>query len=82
MYHASLRTDVLITDRTGGGDSFASGVLAALLEGKDLESAVQWGAAHGILVQETPGDITMVDSKAVLAEVARARTSGGVRASR
>lgn len=82
MYHASLRTDVPITDRTGGGDSFASGVLAALLEGKDLESAVQWGAAHGILVQETPGDITMVDSKAVLAEVARARTSGGVRASR
>jgi 2-dehydro-3-deoxygluconokinase len=82
MYQAPLRTDIPITDRTGGGDSFASGVLAALLQGKDLETAVQWGAAHGILVQETPGDITMVDSKAVLAEVARARASGGVRATR
>ena len=82
MYQAPLRVDVPIADRTGGGDSFASGVLAALLKGKDLETAVQWGAAHGILVQETPGDITMVDSNAVLAEVARARASGGVRATR
>jgi len=82
MFQAPLRVDIPIADRTGGGDSFASGVLAALLNGKDLETAVQWGAAHGILVQETPGDITMVDSKAVLAEVARARASGGVRAIR
>jgi 2-dehydro-3-deoxygluconokinase len=82
MYQAPLRVDVPIADRTGGGDSFASGVLAALLKNKDLETAVQWGAAHGILVQETPGDITMVESNAVFAEVARARASGGVRATR
>ena len=82
MYQAPLRVDIPIADRTGGGDSFASGVLGALLNGENLETAVQWGAAHGILVQETPGDITMVDSKAVLAEVARARASGGVRATR
>ena len=82
MYQAPLRVDVPITDRTGGGDLFASGVLAALLTGKDLETAVQWGAAHGILVQETPGDITMVDLKAVTAEVARACASAGVRATR
>jgi 2-dehydro-3-deoxygluconokinase len=82
MYQAPLRVDVPIADRTGGGDSFASGVLAALLQGKDLETAVQWGAAHGILVQETPGDITMVETKAVLAEVSRARAAGGVRATR
>jgi len=82
MYQAALRTDVPIADRTGGGDSFASGVLAALLKGKDLETAVQWGAAHGILVQETPGDITMVDEKAVLSEVKRAQAGGGVKATR
>jgi 2-dehydro-3-deoxygluconokinase len=82
MYQAPLRVDIPIADRTGGGDSFASGVVAALLQGKDLETAVEWGAAHGILVQETPGDITMVDLKAVLAEVKRARASGGVRATR
>jgi 2-dehydro-3-deoxygluconokinase len=73
---------VPIKDRTGGGDSYTSGVLAALLKGKDLQTAVEWGAAHGILVQETPGDTTMVDQKAVEAEVKRALGGGGVKASR
>jgi 2-dehydro-3-deoxygluconokinase len=82
IYQAPLRVDIPIKDRTGGGDSFASGVLAALLKGKDLQTAVEWGAAHGILVQETPGDITMVDERAVQAEVNRAKASGGVRAQR
>ena len=82
FYTASLRENVPIKDRTGGGDSYASGVLAALLKGKDLQTAVEWGAAHGILVQETPGDITMVDQKAVEAEVKRVLTGGGVKASR
>ena len=82
FYVAPLRRDIPIADRTGGGDSFTSGVLAALLKGKDLETAVQWGAAHGMLVQETPGDITMIDEKAVLAEVKRALAGGGVKASR
>jgi len=82
LHVASIRRDIPIADRTGGGDSFASGVLAALLKGKDLDTAAQWGAAHGMLVQETPGDITMVDEKAVVAEVKRAQSSGGVRAQR
>jgi 2-dehydro-3-deoxygluconokinase len=82
LYVAPVRREIPIADRTGGGDSFASGVLAALLKGKDLDTAVQWGAAHGMLVQETPGDITMVDEKAVLAEVKRALSKGGVRATR
>jgi len=82
FYTAPVRRDIPIADRTGGGDSFASGVLAALLKGKSLEEAVQWGAAHGILVQETPGDITMVDEKAVLAEVKRLSMGGGVKAQR
>lgn len=82
MYEAPLREDVPIADRTGGGDSFLSGALAAMLKGRDMATAVQWGAAHGILVQETPGDITMVDAKAVLAEVKRAQGRGGVRATR
>lgn len=82
LYEAPLRRDVPIADRTGGGDSFASGVLAALLKGHDPATAVQWGAAHGILVQETPGDITMIDERSVLAEVKRAGSGGGVRAQR
>ena len=79
---APVRENVPIRDRTGGGDSFASGVLAALLKGKDLETAVNWGAAHGMLVQETPGDVTMVNQAAVEAEVKRAAGGGGVKAVR
>ncbi len=82
MYQAPLREDIPIADRTGGGDSFASGVLAALLKGKDLATAVQWGAAHGILVQETPGDTTLIEQKLVEAEVKRAQSKGGVKATR
>jgi 2-dehydro-3-deoxygluconokinase len=79
---APARENIPIIDRTGGGDSFASGVIGAILQGKDLETAVQWGAAHGILVQEIPGDVTMVNQKAVESEVKRARSGKGVKAVR
>jgi len=82
FYPATLRENVPIKDRTGGGDSFASGVLAGLLKGKDLKTAAEWGAAHGILVQETPGDFTMVTEKDVEREVKRALAGGGVKAVR
>jgi 2-dehydro-3-deoxygluconokinase len=78
LYQAVVRRNVELADRTGGGDSFVSGVAAALLKGKDLQEAVEWGAAHGILVQETPGDTTMVTQAMVEAEVARATKGGGV----
>jgi len=82
IYQAAVRESVEIADRTGGGDSFVSGVAAALMKGKDLQTAVDWGAAHGICVQETPGDTTMVTQAQVEKEVARARGGGGVSALR
>lgn len=82
MYLAPTRENVEIADRTGGGDSFMSGVAAALLHGNDLQTAVEWGAAHGIMVQETPGDTTMVTMKEVLREMERAKKGGGVSALR
>jgi len=82
FYAAPLRKDVPIIDRTGGGDSFTSGVLAAILKGHNLETAVQWGAAHGILVQETPGDVTLIEQDRLEAEVKRAAGGGGVKAVR
>ena len=82
FYVAPLRERIPIADRTGGGDSFTSGVIAAVLKGNDLETAVQWGAAHGMLVQETPGDTTMVEEDRLLAEVKRAVAGGGVKATR
>ena len=82
IHQAVVRERVEIADRTGGGDSFASGVIAALLTGNSPEDAVQWGAAHGILVQETPGDTTNVKQSDVEKEIARAIKGGGVSALR
>lgn len=82
IHQAAVRERVEIADRTGGGDSFASGVIAALLNELGPDDAVQWGAAHGILVQETPGDTTNVKQKDVLKEIDRAFKGGGVSALR
>ena len=82
MLCATPRENVEIADRTGGGDSFASGVAAALMAGKGLQDAVEWGAAHGVCVQSTPGDTTMVTLKEVAKEVKRAQAGGGVSALR
>ena len=82
VHSATLRENIEITDRTGGGDSFASAVIAAIMEGRSYDQAVEWGAAHGILVQETPGDTTMVSKSMVVSEVIRAQKGGGVSALR
>jgi 2-dehydro-3-deoxygluconokinase len=53
---ATPRRSLEIFDRVGGGDSFASGLLYGLLELGDLQTAVEYGAAHGALAMTTPGD--------------------------
>ena len=67
LFEAAQRRDLEILDRIGGGDSFASGVIYALLTGADAQEAVELGAAHGALAMSTPGDVSM----ATLAEVRR-----------
>jgi 2-dehydro-3-deoxygluconokinase len=69
------RKDLEIFDRVGGGDSFASGLIYGLLEIGDLQSAVEYGAAHGALAMTTPGDTTM----ATLAEVTKLAGGGSAR---
>ena len=82
VHVAAVRENVEIADRTGGGDSFASGVLATLMNGGDADQAVQCGAAHGILAQTTPGDSSLVTQTYVDKEVRRAISGGGVSALR
>ncbi len=82
LHKAAVRENIEIADRTGGGDSFVSGVAAALLNGKGVDDAVQWGAAHGALVQACPGDTTMVTQAQIEKEIARAIKGGGVSALR
>ncbi|MCH2201634.1 MAG: sugar kinase [Fuerstiella sp.] len=52
-----VKLDVL--DRVGGGDGFASGLIYGLLSGKDPQTALDLGWAHGALLTTFPGDTTM-----------------------
>jgi 2-dehydro-3-deoxygluconokinase len=65
FYDATLRQDLEILDRVGGGDSFASGLIYALMEGKPPAEAVNYGAAHGVLAMTTAGDTTTASLKEV-----------------
>lgn len=75
---ATNRPEMAILDRVGGGDSFASGVIYGLLDGRSLAEAIELGAAHGAMAMTTPGDTSM----ASLAEVERLASGGGARVQR
>jgi 2-dehydro-3-deoxygluconokinase len=75
---ATLRKNLEIYDRVGGGDSFASGLIYGLMEKDDLGAAVEYGAAHGALAMTTPGDTSM----ASLAEVESLVKGSGARVQR
>jgi 2-dehydro-3-deoxygluconokinase len=66
---ATRRPGLEILDRVGGGDSFVSGLVYALLTGRDLATAVEYGAAHGALAMTTPGDTSMATLREVEALV-------------
>ncbi|GIG26643.1 sugar kinase [Cellulomonas denverensis] len=78
LVRATHRDGLEILDRVGGGDSFASGLIAGLLDGEPLATAVEWGAAHGALAMTTPGDTSM----ATRAEVLKLAGGGGARVDR
>jgi 2-dehydro-3-deoxygluconokinase len=82
IYQGTVREHVEIADRTGGGDSFCSGVAGALMMGKTTAEAVEYGAAHGAIVQEFPGDTTMATLSMIEKEIERAKKGGGVSALR
>ncbi|MFP4522163.1 MAG: PfkB family carbohydrate kinase [Fibrobacterota bacterium] len=65
FYDAIMRENLEILDRVGGGDSFASGLIYGIMEGKTAEEAVNYGAAHGALAMTTPGDTTTASLKEV-----------------
>ena len=78
FHEATLRPDLEIYDRVGGGDSFASGLIYGLMEGKTPAEAVNYGAAHGALAMTTSGDTTT----ASLREVEKVMGGGGARVDR
>jgi 2-dehydro-3-deoxygluconokinase len=66
FFQATIRKDLEIYDRVGGGDSFASGLIYGFLTGEDAQWSVECGAAHGALAMTTPGDATMASLDEVL----------------
>jgi 2-dehydro-3-deoxygluconokinase len=78
LVKAIERPGLEILDRVGGGDSFASGLICGFLDGEDLATAVEYGAAHGALAMTTPGDTSM----ATRAEVVKLAYGGGARVDR
>ena len=56
-----------VYDRVGGGDGFAAGLIAGLLNGRGVDYALRCGLAHGALTMTTAGD----SSCATEAEVER-----------
>jgi len=78
FHEALMRENLEVYDRVGGGDSFASGLIYGLMEGKSPLEAVNYGAAHGALAMTTPGDTTM----ATLKEVEKLMQGGGARVDR
>jgi len=78
FYDATLREKLSIYDRVGGGDSFASGLIYALMEAKTPQEAVNYGAAHGALAMTTPGDTSM----ATLKEIEKLIKGAGARVER
>lgn len=78
FFEATMRDNLEIYDRVGGGDSFASGLIYGLLAGKSSQEAIEFGAAHGALAMTTPGDTTMTR----LSEVEKVMKGGSARVQR
>ena len=66
VVESTNRPHLEILDRVGGGDSFASGLVYGLITGEELQTCVDYGAAHGAYAMTTPGDTSMASRAEVL----------------
>ncbi len=65
--HRSQRYDVRLVDRIGGGDSFAGGLIYALVTGRPPLDALRFAVAASALKQTIPGDF----NRSTVAEIDR-----------
>lgn len=61
----SRRYDVRLVDRVGGGDSFASGLIAGLLTKASSADALEFAVAASAMKQTIPGDFNLVSYEEV-----------------
>lgn len=70
LVDGNLNLEVEVLDRVGAGDSFVSGLIYGLLTQLPLQTALDYGVAHGALTMTTPGDnsmATLADVESVIA---------------
>ncbi len=78
FYEARQFKDLEIEDRVGGGDGFSSGIAYGFTTGMKPQDIVDFGAAHGALLQTTRGDTSQV----TLDEVMHVMKGGSARIQR
>jgi 2-dehydro-3-deoxygluconokinase len=78
FHEARQFKDLEIEDRVGGGDGFSSGIAYGFNKGMTPEEVVNFGAAHGALLQTTRGDTSQV----TLDEVMHVMKGGSARIQR
>ena len=54
-----------MVDRVGGGDAFAAGLIAGLVEGKSPQEVIDFAVAASVLKHTIPGDINLVTKEEV-----------------
>ena len=64
-YYHSRKYDIRIVDRVGGGDSFAGGLICGLIDGKNMEDALDFAVAASALKHTIPGDYNLVSREEV-----------------
>lgn len=78
FYEARQFKDLEIEDRVGGGDGFSSGIAYGFATGMKPQDVVDFGAAHGAMLQTTRGDTSQV----TLDEVMHVMKGGSARIQR
>jgi 2-dehydro-3-deoxygluconokinase len=78
FFEARKFENLEIEDRVGGGDGFSSGIAYGFLTGMKPQDIVNFGAAHGALLQSTRGDTSQV----TLDEVKHVMKGGSARIQR
>lgn len=65
LYKAEKYKIVPMVDRVGGGDAFAAGLIAGLVEGKNPQQAIDFAVAASVLKHTIPGDINLATREEV-----------------
>jgi 2-dehydro-3-deoxygluconokinase len=66
-FYTSTRYDMpQMVDRVGGGDAFAAGMIAGILDGQTNEDALEYAVAASVLKHTIPGDFNLSSKEEII----------------